>query len=250
MRNDSRKNDQLRKVYITPGFMPNAAGSCLIEWGRTRVLCTATVQHGVPTFVQDSGRGWLTAEYSMLPGSTPQRKPRERMRYDARSLEIQRLIGRSLRSVLDCEAIAGLTINIDCDVIQADGGTRTASITGGFVALGLCVKKLLAGGTIKRNPIRKYLAAVSAGIVAGEPMLDLCYTEDSSAEADMNYCGTDDGEIAEIQISGEKRTVRGEEFVKLIALCQQGAVSLINLQREIIGKIEEKTDEEAHIGDE
>lgn len=234
-RNDKRQPGALRPTKIIPGFMPNAAGSCLMQTGRTRVLVTASVQHGVPPFLQDSGQGWLTAEYAMLPGSTPQRKARERTKSDARSLEIQRMIGRSLRAVMDFTAIPGLTITIDCDVIQADGGTRTASITGGFVALALCVKKLLADKTIARSPLLQYVAAVSAGLVDGEPLLDLCYTEDSSAEADMNFVGTDAGEIAELQISGEQRTVRGDEFVKLIALCQQGVAALIEEQKKIIG---------------
>ncbi len=233
MRNDKRTNDTSRRVNIIPNFMPNAAGSCLIETGRTRVLCTATVSHTVPTFRPDN-MGWLTAEYSMLPGSTVVRKARERLKSDSRSIEIQRLIGRSLRSIVDLSKLPGITITIDCDVIQADGGTRTASITGGFVALGLAVKKLLTQGVITENPIKKYLAAISAGIVNGEPMLDLCYTEDSSAEADMNYVGTEDGEIAELQITGEQRTIRGDEFVKLISLCQDGVIRLINEQKKIL----------------
>ncbi len=233
MRNDKRTNDTSRRVNIIPNFMPNAAGSCLIETGRTRVLCTATVSHTVPTFRPDN-MGWLTAEYSMLPGSTVVRKARERLKSDSRSIEIQRLIGRSLRSIVDLSKLPGITITIDCDVIQADGGTRTASITGGFVAFGLAVKKLLTQGVITENPIKKYLAAISAGIVNGEPMLDLCYTEDSSAEADMNYVGTEDGEIAELQITGEQRTIRGDEFVKLISLCQDGVIRLINEQKKIL----------------
>ena len=233
MRNDKRTNDTSRRVNIIPNLMPNAAGSCLIETGRTRVLCTATVSHTVPTFRPDN-MGWLTAEYSMLPGSTVVRKARERLKSDSRSIEIQRLIGRSLRSIVDLSKLPGITITIDCDVIQADGGTRTASITGGFVAFGLAVKKLLTQGVITENPIKKYLAAISAGIVNGEPMLDLCYTEDSSAEADMNYVGTEDGEIAELQITGEQRTIRGDEFVKLISLCQDGVIQLINEQKKIL----------------
>ena len=236
-RRDRRAADQIRPLHIIPNFMPNAEGSCLIETGRTRVLCTATVQNTVPSFLLNSNKGWLTAEYAMLPGSTPQRKGRERLKSDARSIEIQRLIGRSLRSVLDTSLIPNSTITIDCDVIQADGGTRTASITGGFVALGLAVKKMLESQTLAKNPIKKYLAAVSAGIVEQEPILDLCYTEDAAAEADMNYVGTEDGEIAEIQISGERRTVRGEEFVKLISLCRLGVDQLIAAQKDILGDL-------------
>ena len=235
-RSDNRTVSDLRDVSITPDFMPNAQGSCLIEWGRTRVLCTATVQNSLLLFLQDSKRGWLTAEYSMLPGSTPTRKSRERLKSDSRSIEIQRLIGRSLRSVMDFTAIPNMTITIDCDVIQADGGTRTASITGGYVALALAVNRLLESGAISKSPIKKQLAAVSAGLVKGEPMLDLCYVEDSNADADMNYVGTEDGEISEIQISGEKRTIKGEEFVKLISLCQTGVSRLIQIQRKAIEK--------------
>ena len=235
-RADMRGDADLRDVSITPDFMPNAMGSCLIEWGRTRVLCTATVQNTLPLFLQDSKRGWLTAEYSMLPGSTPTRKGRERQKSDSRSIEIQRLIGRSLRSVMDFACIPNMTVTIDCDVIQADGGTRTASITGGYVALARAMNKLLENGTISKNPVKKQLAAVSAGIVKGEPMLDLCYVEDSSAEADMNYVGTEDREIAEIQISGEKRTIKGDEFVKLISLCQSGVRRLVQIQRKAIEK--------------
>lgn len=234
MRLDGRKENALREIRITTGFMPNAEGSCLIEWGRTRVLVTATVQNTVPPFLLQSGKGWLTAEYAMLPGSTLTRKPRERQRADSRSIEIQRLIGRSLRSVLDLHALDGLTITIDADVIQADGGTRTASITGGFVALSLCVKKLLAEGRITQNPILHKLAAVSAGLVADTPLLDLCYQEDSQAQADMNYVGTEAGGISEIQIAGEQRPLAPEEFQALLTLCQDGVAALIRIQDQAI----------------
>ena len=235
LRADKRAADDIRPTRIKTGFMPNAEGSCLIETGRTRVLCTATVQKSLPPFLMsDQSRGWLTAEYSMLPGSTPQRKQRERQKSDSRSIEIQRLICRSLRSVMDFSAIPGITITVDCDVIQADGGTRTASITGGFVALSLAVKKLMKDGVISKSPIKSYIAAVSAGLVGGEPLLDLCYTEDSSAEADMNYVGTENGDICEIQISGEKRAVKGDEFVKLLSLCRDGVEKLINAEKEAL----------------
>lgn len=233
---EERTFDQLRNISITPGFMPNAAGSCLIEWGNTRVLCSATVQNGVPPFLEGKGQGWLTAEYAMLPGSTLTRKKRERGKSDSRSIEIQRLIGRSLRSVLDFTALNGLTVTVDCDVIQADGGTRTASITGGYVALSLCVKKLLAEGVLSRSPIQQALAAVSAGIVEDRPLLDLCYQEDSSAQADMNFVGTEDGGIAEIQICGEKRPVTEEEFSALLGLCKQGVSQLIAIQKQVISQ--------------
>ncbi len=233
-RNDKRKLSDLRNIKVTPNFMPNSEGSCLIEFGRTRVLCTATVQKNVPPFLNDQGRGWLTAEYSMLPGSTPSRKQRERLKSDARSIEIGRLIGRSLRACVDFEALGEITVSIDCDVIQADGGTRTASITGGYIALALAIKKLMAQGAVKKQPLKCHIAAVSAGIVGNVPMLDLCYTEDSAADADMNYVGTEDGEIAEIQVSGEKRTITGDEFVKLVALCREGGQSLVQIQKNTI----------------
>ena len=234
MRIDQRKADELRPVRVTKDFMPNAGGSCLIEWGNTRLLVTANYSESVPPFLKDSGRGWLTAEYAMLPGSTLTRKPRERGKSDSRSVEIQRLIGRSLRSVMDFEASSGLTIQIDCDVIQADGGTRTCAITGGYLALCLLARKLLSEGKIERNPVKAPLAAVSAGIVDGAFLLDLCYAEDSTAEADMNFVGSEDGSIAEIQICGEKRTIRPEEFSALLALCQKGVGELIALQKEVL----------------
>jgi len=231
---DRRAADQLREVRIIPDFMPNAAGSCLMEWGNTRVLVSASVTEGVPPFLMGSGKGWVTAEYAMLPGSTPARKQRERGKADSRSIEIQRMIGRSLRSVTDLTALDGLTVTVDCDVIQADGGTRTASVTGGFVALSLAVGKLLAGGRLQKNPLGGYLAGVSAGVLEGECLLDLCYAEDCTAEADMNFVGTGEGAIAEIQIAGEKRTVAGEEFDRLLALCKKGVAELVEVQRRVI----------------
>lgn len=234
MRIDGRENGALRRFRVIPDFMPNSPGSCLVEWGNTRVLVTANVEERVPPFLAGQGKGWLTAEYAMLPGSTLGRKQRERQKSDSRSIEIQRLIGRSLRSVVDFEALGERMVTIDCDVIQADGGTRTASITGGFIAFGLLVKKLMAEGKLEKNPIREYLAAVSAGIVGGEAHLDLCYVEDSSAEADMNFVGTESGGISEIQISGEKRAVSDEEFVALLALCKKGVAELVQKQKEVL----------------
>ncbi|MBQ9942290.1 MAG: ribonuclease PH [Christensenellaceae bacterium] len=231
---DMRKEDALRPIRITPDFMPNAAGSCFIEWGNTRVLVSACVKEGVPPFLAESGKGWVTAEYAMLPGSTGTRKARERGKSDSRSIEIQRLIGRSLRSIVDQEALNGFTVTVDCDVVQADGGTRTASITGGYVALALACKKLMAEGKLEKWPLKKHLAAVSAGVVEGEPILDLCYVEDSGAEADMNFVGDEDGGIAEIQICGEKRTITDEEFARLLALCKQGVAQLVKIQKEVL----------------
>lgn len=234
MRVDGREKDELRSLRITPHFMPNSGGSCLIEWGNTRVLVTANVENKVPPFLAGKGSGWLTAEYAMLPGSTLGRKPRERQKSDSRSIEIQRLIGRSLRSVLDFEALGERMITVDCDVIQADGGTRTASITGGFIALGLLVRRLMNEGIIDKNPIREYLAAVSAGIVDGEPLLDLCYQEDSRAEADMNFVGTEGSCISEIQICGEKRAITDVEFANLLVACKTGVKQLIQKQKEVL----------------
>ncbi len=234
MRVDGRAPDKLRALRVVPHFMPNSGGSCLMEWGNTRVLITANVEKRVPPFLAGQGKGWLTAEYAMLPGSTLGRKQRERQRTDSRSIEIQRLIGRSLRSVMDFELLGEHTITVDCDVIQADGGTRTASITGGFIALSFLIQRMLREGRIEKNPIREHLAAVSAGIVGGDVFLDLCYEEDSTAEADMNFVGTQSGGISEIQISGEKRAVTDTEFANLLVLCKTGVQQLIQLQKEVL----------------
>jgi len=231
---DKRNEDQIRRVRIVKDFMPNACGSCLIEFGRTRVLVSASVTDDVPPFIDEMESGWLTAEYSMLPGSTPVRKARERGRSDSRSIEIQRLVGRSLRAMVDFTAMPGITIHIDCDVIEADGGTRTASITGGYVALNLCVRALLAEGRISRSPLLGQVAAVSAGIVNGQALLDLCYTEDSSAEADMNFVGSEDGRIIEIQVCGEKRAISADEFDTLLGLCKKGVQQLVQIQKSIL----------------
>lgn len=234
MRVDGRAPDKLRALRVVPHFMPNSGGSCLMEWGNTRVLITANVEKRVPPFLAGQGKGWLTAEYAMLPGSTLGRKQRERQRTDSRSIEIQRLIGRSLRSAMDFELLGEHTITVDCDVIQADGGTRTASITGGFIALSFLIQRMLREGRIEKNPIREHLAAVSAGIVGGDAFLDLCYEEDSTAEADMNFVGTQSGGISEIQISGEKRAVTDTEFANLLVLCKTGVQQLIQLQKEVL----------------
>lgn len=236
-RNDQRQAGELRPLNIIPNFMPNAAGSCLIETGRTRVLCTATVQHSVPPFLQDSGKGWLTAEYSMLPGSTITRKSRERQKSDSRSIEIQRLIGRSLRAAVDMELLGEHTINIDCDVIQGDGGTRTASVTGGFVAMALACKKLLAEGKIEKMPIKNYVAGISAGIVDDVPMLDLQYFEDSSAMVDLNCIMNDKMEIIELQGTGEGRAFTFKEQETLVKLCSKGLKELMEKQKLIVGEL-------------
>ena len=205
---NERASSELRELKIFPGFTEMAAGSALVCAGKTRVLCTASVQEGVPPFLRDTGRGWLTAEYAMLPGSTPQRKARDGVKKDGRGVEIGRLIGRSLRAACDLTRLGERTIYIDCDVLQADGGTRTAAVTGGFVALCLAVQKLLNEGQIADSPVARQVAAVSVGIVKGVPTLDLDYALDSRAEADVNVVMTrQHGEMAyaEVQGTGEGR---------------------------------------------
>lgn len=236
MRPDGRQYDEMREVKITRDFISTAEGSVLIELGRTRVICTATVEEKVPLFLKDQNRGWITAEYSMLPRATQIRTLRESIagRVSGRTHEIQRLIGRSLRSVVDLGSISQKTFWIDCDVIQADGGTRTAAITGAFICLadacGLALKK----GLIQKNPIKDYLAAVSVGIVNGENELDLCYQEDSSADVDMNIVMTGKGELVEIQGTAEAHPFSTETLSDLIALSREGIDRLISLQRGLI----------------
>lgn len=235
MRIDGRGDMELRRVAIKTGIMPNAYASASVEFGRTQVYCTAMLENGVPPFLEGSGKGWLTAEYAMLPASCPKRKIREKLKVDGRSMEIQRLIGRALRSVLDTRKMGEVTIYIDCDVICADGGTRTASITGAFVALCLCVDRGIREGIFAESPIMSPLAAVSAGIVDNVPLLDLCYIEDSRAQADMNMVATEDGGIAEIQVSGEDRTISQKEFAMLVNMCKCGIAEIIKIQKEALG---------------
>jgi ribonuclease PH len=236
MRIDSRSFNELREVKITRNFISTAEGSVLIELGKTRVICTATVEDKVPPFLKDQNRGWVTAEYSMLPRATQTRTLRESTagRISGRTHEIQRLIGRSLRSVVDLASIGQKTFWIDCDVIQADGGTRTAAITGAFICLadacGLTVKK----GLIPRNPVKDYLAAVSVGIVGGNNMLDLCYQEDSAADVDMNIVMTGKGQLVEIQGTAEAHPFSTETLDALIALSREGIAKLISLQKDLI----------------
>ncbi|MCX7793297.1 MAG: ribonuclease PH [Thermodesulfovibrionales bacterium] len=238
MRPDGRKNDELRPVKITRGFIKNAEGSVLIELGNTKVICTASIEEKVPPFLKDQKKGWLTAEYSMLPRSTPTRTIRESTqgRIGGRTHEIQRLIGRALRAILDLEAIGERTIWIDCDVIQADGGTRTASITGAYIALVDGVRHLIKNGIIDKNPVKDYLAAVSVGIVNGSPVLDLCYEEDSIAEVDMNVVMTGSGEYVEVQGTAEGKPFKKEVLDNLLKLAQSGIIKLINLQKELLEK--------------
>ena len=235
-RSDGRAADQLRTVRMTPDFIPTAEGSVLIEVGRTRVVATASVEDGVPSFLRGSGRGWITSEYAMLPRAKEQRTPREstRGRQSGRTLEIQRLIGRSLRAVADTELLGERTIWIDCDVLQADGGTRTASITGGFAALALACERLVAAGILKRVPLVDSVAATSVGIVDDEPLLDLCYEEDSHAQVDMNVVMTGSGQLVEVQATGEGRSFAREEMDELMALAERGIERLTAQQQALL----------------
>ena len=233
---DGRKFDELRPVRMAVGFVDFAEGSVLIECGKTKVLCCASVEDRAPKHVPE-GTGWVTAEYSMLPRANRERSRRDvsRLKLSPRSAEIQRLIGRSLRAAVDMAALGERTITIDCDVIQGDGGTRTASVTGGFVALAVACRKLVKAGVIEKNPIKNYVAAVSAGIVRDTPLLDLCYEEDSSAMVDLNCVMNDRGEIIEIQGTGEGRGFTVEEQRTLVDLCAGGVERLIRKQKEILG---------------
>lgn len=236
MRHDSRLPDQMRPVTIEPNYLMTAEGSALISVGYTKVLCTASVEDTVPPFLRGSGKGWVTAEYSMLPRATATRTAREvkKGRESGRTMEIQRLIGRALRSVVDLPALGERSVLIDCDVLQADGGTRTASITGAFVALGLAMQKLVAGGMVKRNPIRHYVAATSVGIVDGAPLLDLCYEEDSAAHVDMNVVMTSGGRFVELQATAEQEDFDDVQLGSLIGLGRKGVGELIELQRQFV----------------
>jgi len=236
MRADGRKADELRKLKVTRNYLKTAEGSVLIEFGDTRVLCTATVENSVPPFLKGKGTGWVTAEYAMLPRSSVQRISRERSKVGGRTHEIQRLIGRSLRSVVDMKALGERTVLIDCDVIQADGGTRTASITGAYIALIDGLRRARKQGMIATIPVTDYLAAISVGIVNGKPMLDLCYTEDSAAEVDMNLVMTGKGGIVEVQGTAEGEPFSKTELTKLIALGEKGIKALIRKQQDLLGK--------------
>ena len=234
-----RAPDELRMVRILPDYTEMAAGSVLICCGRTKVICTASVQEGVPSFLRGKGKGWLTAEYAMLPGSTPQRKQRDGVKKDGRGVEIQRLIGRSLRAACDLTRLGERTIYIDCDVIQADGGTRTASITGAFVALCIAVDKLMQMGTLVDSPIIRQVAAVSAGVIDDVCTLDLEYAQDSRAQVDMNIVMTRDGEgnlgFVEVQGTGEGRCYTRAELDRLLALGGKGCLELMQSQRDALG---------------
>lgn len=236
MRKNGRENDALRQVKITTGFTKFAEGSCLIEMGNTMVLCTASVEERVPPHVTSGG--WVTAEYSMLPRANRERSKRDiaKLKLSPRSAEIQRLVGRSLRGAIDLQLLGERSITIDCDVLQGDGGTRTASVTGGFIAMALACEKLIAQGKLTRSPITRYVAGVSAGIVEDVPMLDLCYHEDSRAMVDLNCIMDDAGRIIEVQGTGEGRSFTVEEEMELLRLCAKGNRELIAIQKEIVGE--------------
>jgi ribonuclease PH len=235
-RSYGRGADELRPIAIEPGFMRTATGSALISAGETRVICTASAQEGVPRWMSGKGRGWVTAEYGMLPASTGERKQRDatRGRQDGRTVEIQRLIGRSLRVVIDFEALGERTVYLDCDVLQADGGTRCASITGAYVALSLACRRLQAEGRLERSPLTGALAAVSCGIIDGTPLLDLDYSEDSTAEVDANVVMTGDGGLVEVQATAERTPLSRAHLDELLALAAGGIERLRDAQEQAI----------------
>lgn len=233
MRPSGRQPDQLRNIVITPHFTKHAEGSVLVEFGDTRVICTASIEDRVPPFLKGKGSGWITAEYGMLPRATHERSGREasRGKQGGRTMEIQRLIGRSLRSALDLEALGERTVTIDCDVIQADGGTRTASITGGFVALSIAVQHLMAVRRLKRNPIHGQIASVSVGIYEGVPLIDLDYREDCEAETDMNVVMNEAGAFIEVQGTAEGHAFHRHELDAMLDLAARGIANLMEHQR-------------------
>ena len=238
-RADGRRVDQLRPIRFQNGIAPNASGSTLVEWGNTRVICAVMIEESVPRWMKEQGvtGGWLTAEYSMLPYCTEQRKQRDstRGKVDGRTQEIQRLIGRSMRAAVDLDKLGQRTIWIDCDVLQADGGTRTASITGAYVALSLAIKKLIAAGKLAENPVQHGVAAVSVGICAGKGLLDLCYTEDAAAAVDFNLVMNSAGEFIELQGSGEEATFTEAQLAELLKLGKQGIGELLKAQQAAMG---------------
>lgn len=238
MRIDGRKNEGLRPIKLTRNYTKYAEGSVLIEVGDTKVLCNASIEEKVPPFLKGSGEGWITAEYNMLPRSTQSRKPRDiaKLKIDGRTMEIQRLIGRALRSVVDLKALGEKTIWIDCDVIQADGGTRTASISGAFVALVDAVNRLHKHQPFKVFPIRSFVGAVSVGILNDEKIIDLCYEEDSKAKVDMNIVMTDGGEFIEVQGTGEESPFSRKDLDELLSLGEKGVKHIIQSQKEVLKK--------------
>ncbi len=235
MRNDGRKNSELRPLQITRSYLKYPEGSALIELGDTHVLCTASVEEKVPQFLTGTGQGWITAEYAMLPRSTSERVNRERIKVNARSLEIQRLIGRSLRAVADLGLLGAKTIWLDCDVLQADGGTRTAAISGAYVALAEALFKLMEEEKLDKFPLGDYLAAVSVGLLAGEAILDLNYEEDSAAAVDMNIVTTGSGEMVEVQGSAEERPFSRKKLEHFLDLAAEGIAKICVCQKEVLG---------------
>ncbi|OCG01038.1 ribonuclease PH [Gilliamella sp. wkB112] len=236
MRPSGRSAEQIRPIKITRNFTKHAEGSVLVEFGETKVLCNATVDEGVPRFLKGQNQGWVTAEYGMLPRATNSRTQREaaKGKQTGRTMEIQRLIARSLRAMIDLQLLGEFTITLDCDVLQADGGTRTASITGACVALNDAINKMLANGQIKQNPIKSLIAAVSVGIVDGEAICDLEYIEDSNAETDMNVVMTDDGRIIEVQGTAEGEPFSHDELLKLLELAKNGIATIIDAQKQTL----------------
>ncbi|MFC7321071.1 ribonuclease PH [Halobacillus campisalis] len=239
MRSDQREVNELRKITIETDYVKHPEGSVLISFGDTKVICNASVEDRVPPFLRGQGKGWITAEYAMLPRATEQRNIREssKGKVSGRTMEIQRLIGRALRAVVDLDKIGERTLWVDCDVIQADGGTRTASITGAFVAVVLAFGKMVDKGTIKELPVKDFLTAISVGVLKdGKEILDLCYEEDSQAHVDMNVVMTGQGEFVELQGTGEEATFSMNQLQEMLSLAQEGVTELITLQKEAIGK--------------
>ncbi|MCX7338215.1 MAG: ribonuclease PH [Alphaproteobacteria bacterium] len=236
MRFQNRKVNELRPVFLGPSFVKYAEGSCFVKFGDTHVVCAATIEEKVPPFLRNTGAGWITAEYGMLPRCSPERIDREaaRGKQTGRTQEIQRLIGRALRAVVDLKVLGERQIRIDCDVLQADGGTRTASITGAYVALYQALQKLVAQKRIPSMPLTDQIAAVSCGMINGQPMLDIDYKEDSSAQADANFVITGKGKLVEIQVAAEKHPFSEEEFNSMLSLAKQGTQELIILQRQAL----------------
>jgi ribonuclease PH len=236
-RSGGRAADAARELRMTPGFVATAEGSVLIEVGHTRVLCNATIENGVPGWMRNSGRGWVTAEYGMLPRATLTRSPREaeKGKIGGRTHEIQRLIGRSLRSVVDMKLLGERTVILDCDVLQADGGTRTAAITGACAALAIALGKLQVAGTLKQSPLKQMVAATSVGIVDGRVLLDLAYEEDSRAEVDMNVVMTADGGLVETQATAEKGTYSRKQLDEMLDVAEKGIRELLAAQKQVIG---------------
>ena len=238
MRYNNRTDEQMRNLEIIPNVNLYAEGSCLIKCGNTHVMCTASIEKNIPEWLKGQGRGWITAEYALLPRATQTRVARETKGVAGRTQEIQRLIGRSLRAVVDLKEMPDISIVIDCDVLQADGGTRTASISGGFVAMYLALQKLVKNGDLPRNPIREFVGAISCGIYQGNPILDLDYSEDSHADADTNFVLTESGRIVEIQATAEGATFNENEFNELLRLAKSGIHQIIREQKRVLGVVD------------